>query len=267
MVETVSLCPDGPACFWPAAQTPCLMSCAQERPATLSLKSYRLFFLVYHSLGTLVYEPQPHILFMKSQNFPQIIFLGLKCLNCQQLGSELHINVLSSGFTFFFFLGRATPAAYGSSQARGWIRDAAAGLCPSHINMGFKLHLGPTPQLTIMLDLYLTHWVRPGIEPASSCILVGFVTHWATTELLDSPLRQARKDGILPPYVLWVTKAYHVIPQNWDLDSREGSSGSRPTYTSRGSWGLTLSAPICKAGGWTPGTTWLSHSNFIFLVR
>ena len=26
----------------------------------------------------------------------------------------------------------------------------------------------------------LTHWVRPGIKPASSCILVRFLTHWAT---------------------------------------------------------------------------------------
>ena len=26
----------------------------------------------------------------------------------------------------------------------------------------------------------LTHWVRPGIEPASSCILVRFLTCWAT---------------------------------------------------------------------------------------
>ena len=28
---------------------------------------------------------------------------------------------------------------------------------------------------------FLTHWARPGIEPASSWILVGFITHWATT--------------------------------------------------------------------------------------
>ena len=27
----------------------------------------------------------------------------------------------------------------------------------------------------------LTHWVRPGIEPVSSWMLVGFVNHWATT--------------------------------------------------------------------------------------
>ena len=29
----------------------------------------------------------------------------------------------------------------------------------------------------------LTHWAMPGIEPASSWILVGFLTHWATTAI------------------------------------------------------------------------------------
>ena len=33
----------------------------------------------------------------------------------------------------------------------------------------------------------LTHWLRPGIEPASSWILVGFFTHWAT---MCSPIKQ-----------------------------------------------------------------------------
>ena len=28
----------------------------------------------------------------------------------------------------------------------------------------------------------LTHWARPGIEPATSWFLVGFVNHWATME-------------------------------------------------------------------------------------
>ena len=48
-------------------------------------------------------------------------------------------------FFFFFFFFRAIPAAYGGSQARSWIRDAAAGLHHSHSNTGSKLHLWPTP--------------------------------------------------------------------------------------------------------------------------
>ena len=63
----------------------------------------------------------------------------------------------------FFF--KATPAACASSQAKGPIGTAAAG--HSHSNAGS-----------------LTHWPKPGIEPISSWILAGFVTHWATAGTL-----------------------------------------------------------------------------------
>ena len=72
---------------------------------------------------------------------------------------------------------RATPAAYGSSQPRSWIRAAAA-----------------TPQTamwdpSLAFDLHHSHnntgsliqWVRPVIKPASSWIVVGFVSCWATS--------------------------------------------------------------------------------------
>ena len=48
----------------------------------------------------------------------------------------------------YFCLFRATPMAYGGSQARGPIRAVAAGLRHSHRNTGSKLRLWPTPQLT-----------------------------------------------------------------------------------------------------------------------
>ena len=60
---------------------------------------------------------------------------------------SLKINMLLS-----FFLFRAAPAAYESSQARGWIGAIAAGLYHSHSNVGSKLHMWPTPQLTAMPD-------------------------------------------------------------------------------------------------------------------
>ena len=47
-------------------------------------------------------------------------------------------------------LFRATPAAYGSSQARGRMGAAAAGQCHSHSNSGSEPHLQPTPQLMAM---------------------------------------------------------------------------------------------------------------------
>ena len=58
----------------------------------------------------------------------------------------------------------AAPEAYGGSETRGPIRAAAADLGYSHSDTGS-----------------LTHWARPGIEWASSWILVGFITCKATT--------------------------------------------------------------------------------------
>ena len=55
-------------------------------------------------------------------------------------------------FDFFFFLFMATPMAYGSSQARGWIGAAAAGLCHSHSNARSEPRLQPMPKLAAMLD-------------------------------------------------------------------------------------------------------------------
>ena len=65
-------------------------------------------------------------------------------------------SLSASSSTFFFFclfvFSRATPTAYGGSQARGLIGAVAAGLHQSHSNAGSKLRLQPTPQLTAKLD-------------------------------------------------------------------------------------------------------------------
>ena len=56
-------------------------------------------------------------------------------------------------FYFFIYLSfRATPTAYGSSQARGQIRAIAISLHHSHSNSGSEPRLRPTLQLTAMLD-------------------------------------------------------------------------------------------------------------------
>ena len=47
----------------------------------------------------------------------------------------------------FFLLSRATPAAYGGSQARDLIGVVAAGLHQSHSNARSETSLPPTPQL------------------------------------------------------------------------------------------------------------------------
>ena len=60
--------------------------------------------------------------------------------------------VTSKKFSLSFCLFRATPVAYGGSQARGQIGAVATGLCQSHSNAGSEPSLQPTLQLRAMLD-------------------------------------------------------------------------------------------------------------------
>ena len=85
----------------------------------------------------------------------------------------------------FFGLFRAAPTAKGSSQARGWIQATAAGLHVSHSNATSEPHLWHVKACGDAGSL--THWVRPGIEPASSQTLCwvlnplshsGISNHW-----------------------------------------------------------------------------------------
>ena len=82
-------------------------------------------------------------------------------------------------FVFLFCLFRAAPAAHGGSQARGLIgpvvpayTTATATPDPSHI---FNLHHSSWQRWSLI------YWARPGIEPATSWLLVWFVNPWATT--------------------------------------------------------------------------------------
>ena len=77
---------------------------------------------------------------------------------------------------FFFCLFRATPVAYGGFRARGLIRATAAGLYHSYSNARSKPHLRTAPHTAHGNAGSLTHWARPGIEPATSWFLVRFVS-------------------------------------------------------------------------------------------
>ena len=73
------------------------------------------------------------------------------------LNSALRVIITPSHPTvetmcFFFFLFRATYGAYGSSQARGWITAAAAGLHHSNSNTRSEPCLQPTPGITATSD-------------------------------------------------------------------------------------------------------------------
>ena len=100
----------------------------------------------------------------------------------QSLPLENHIapSLSHDHLVYYFYCFRATPAAYGSSQAKCQIGATAASLHHSHSSSGSKLCLWPTTT-THSNARSLTHWVRSGIEPASSWIPVRFLTCWATT--------------------------------------------------------------------------------------
>ena len=90
------------------------------------------------------------------------------------------VLLVLSTFFFFFDHFRATPSAYGGSQARGqscsrWptpqpqqhqIQALSATYTTAHGNTGSS-----------------AHWARPGIEPATSWFLVGFVSTAPRQEL------------------------------------------------------------------------------------
>ena len=82
-------------------------------------------------------------------------------------------------FFIYFLFFRATPVAHGGSQVRGHIRAVAPSPYHSHIwatSVTYTTAHGNKRSLT--------HWARPGIEPASSWTLVRFVSTAPWRELL-----------------------------------------------------------------------------------
>ena len=98
------------------------------------------------------------------------------------IGTAINLTAKSLWTSFFFFffwscLFRATPKAFGGSQARGQTGAIAAGLHYSHSNCGGIRAASATYNTAHSNAGSLTHRVRPGIEPGSLWILVGFINH------------------------------------------------------------------------------------------
>ena len=87
---------------------------------------------------------------------------------------SLFISTINFLF-IYLYLFRAKPAVYGGSQARGRIRATAASLWHSHSNARSKPCLQHTPPAHGNAR-FLPLQARPGVEPTSSWILVGFVS-------------------------------------------------------------------------------------------
>ena len=88
------------------------------------------------------------------------------------LSSDSHFTAFII-FLLLFCLFRAAPTAYGGSQARDPIGATAAGLQPQQRQ---SPAVSVTSTTAHSNSGSLTHWSRPGIEPAASWFLVGFVS-------------------------------------------------------------------------------------------
>ena len=88
--------------------------------------------------------------FKKQTGVGGVMAFFLRLLSCpvQSVFPASLASFFSDSFFFFFWLFRASPAAYGSSQARGQIGVIAASLHHRHSNARSELCLQPTPQLT-----------------------------------------------------------------------------------------------------------------------
>ena len=95
-------------------------------------------------------------------------------------------------FTYLFiYLFRAIPAAYGSSQARGPIRAIAASL---HQSQQCQIWATSATYTTVWGHARsLTHWVRPGMEPVSSWILIRFISAKPRWELSTQCLNRLKQ--------------------------------------------------------------------------
>ena len=82
----------------------------------------------------------------------------------------------------FFCLFKATPMAYGGSQARGSSQSSSCQPMPQPQPRGI-LVMSAAYTIADSNAESLTHLERPQIKPASSWMLLRFVNHWATTEL------------------------------------------------------------------------------------
>ena len=102
-------------------------------------------------------------------------------LHCEVALFALPYSILYFTFFFFYFFlfychFRATHMTYGSSRSRSQIRAATVRLGSQQCQIWATSVTYTTASGNAES---LTHWVRPGVEPASSWILVGFLTCWA----------------------------------------------------------------------------------------
>ena len=115
---------------------------------------------------------------------------------------------------FFFLLFRATPAAYGCSQARGLIRAAAAGLHHSHSNVGSFYPLSEARDRTpILMEIrFVSAELQQELVPKHALSCWWFPRLKTSLTCSSSPAlgRQVSKLGVTLPQSLGVNSRTKV---------------------------------------------------------
>ena len=96
------------------------------------------------------------------------------CFLSMCLEREPQKNIKPFFFVFFAF-SRAAPSGYGGSQARGSNRSCSCQPTPEPQQLRIRAK-SATYTTAHSNARSLTHWARPGIKPATSWFLVGFVS-------------------------------------------------------------------------------------------
>ena len=139
------------------------------------------------------------------------------------MSNSIILNSCAS-FSFFVFLFRATPMAYGGSQARGPVRATAAGLHHSHSNTRSELHLWPTYSSWQHQILNPLNEERDrAIKPGSSWILVRFVNHRAAMGTPHSYFNTEHINTVLPIIISSLFKISVWLSQ-WGFNQRSRMS-------------------------------------------
>ena len=127
--------------------------------------------------------------------------------------------------SFFFCPFRATPVAYGNTQARGLIGDVAAGLRPTPEPQQCRIQAASVTYSTAYSNTgSLTHQSRSGIRPTTSWFLVGFVSTVLWRELPFADFRILFLSLTFPIFIniswcgpIWVQLVWGPLcfPESW----------------------------------------------------
>ena len=126
------------------------------------------------------------------------------------------IKIYPSRSFFSFFLFGATPVAYGSSQARGQIRAAAASQSNPQLQQHWIWVTSATYAIAHSNTRSLTHWARPGIQPASS---------WTLCQALNPLNHNGNANGYNFFFFFWLLRGI------WSSRARGQIWGAVATYT------------------------------------